>query len=424
MTLRRIILSLLFLSTAGTGMFAQPRGAENLIVECINPLPVARTDALVSIPLKNFRTEPVAFRDGTTVVPHQIVGDRIVLVLSLGPREKKRLTVEGSGPRSAAAKRTQADLAVKVEYVLDNGTYSGGRFQRVQSARTPPGHRAHDAYFKYEGPGWESELVGYRLYLDERNRCDIFGKREKGLFLHGVGVNDLVSDGKESYQYRQDWGQDIFKVGGSLGIGSFALWRNGHPVPVEVIDSALCRITQDGPLLSEITLEYRGWKVAGISRDLEARLSIAAGSRLTHVFLTSRGAPADFCTGLAKHDGCVLMTSPPAARSGWGYAALYGQQALTGDNLGTALFYRLADCVRQTEDSLSQIVVLRPRNGIVQYYFAAAWEQEPGGIRDAAAFQAYLDDTVRDLRMPVRVVVRKAVPANESSRTSPIGGHQ
>jgi len=376
-------------------------------VECVNPLNVERIDALVSIPLAALNVRPVVFLDGTTVVPHQVVDGRILLVLSLGPGETKRLTLGESGPIPPAPKRTQADLAVKVDYVLTNGTYTGGRFQKVLSARTPQGHRSHNAFFKYEGPGWESELVGYRLYLDERNRCDIFGKRAKGFVLHTVGVNDLVSDGKESYQDMLDWGRDIFKVGASLGMGSFALWHGGHPVFVEVIDSAVCSVAQDGPIYSEVSLDYYGWKAAGKSRDVNARLSIAAGSRLTNVRLAFPGEARDFCTGLAKHEGCVVLASPASSRSGWGYVGLYGKEALTGDNLGTAVFYRLADCVRVTEDSLSQIVILRPRGGRIEYCFAAAWQQEPGGIRNAEEFRGFLDRTAAGLGAPVRVSAGK-----------------
>ncbi len=402
MNLRTIGL-LALLSTVTNVMSAQPVTPGAPAVTCINPLNVERVDALVAIPLRALKAKPVAFHDGATIVPHQVVGDRVLLVLTLGPGERKRLTIDCSGPSPVFPKRTQADLAVKVDYVLSNGTYTGGRFQNVQSAVTPPGNRSHNAFFKYEGPGWESELVAYRLYLDERNRCDIFGKKEKAIVLRGVGVNDLVSDGKESYQRMLEWGQDIFKVGASLGMGSFALWRGGHPLPVETFDSARCRITADGPIYSEVSLDYHGWRIGGKLHGLRARLSIAAGSRLTNVTLVPTGHPGDLCTGLAKHDGCALLTSPASARSGWGYVGLYGRQALTGDDLGTAIFYRLGDCVRITEDSLSQIVVLRPRKGRIEYCFAAAWQQEPGGVGDAAEFRKFLDSTVAALGTPVRV---------------------
>ncbi len=404
---RCIVSCLALFVSAAAGMSAQPVLRGIPFVECVNPLGVERIDALASIPLRALKAKPVAFRDGALTVPHQVVGGRVLLLLTLGPRESKTLTVDYAGVPPEFPARTQADLAVKVDYALSNGTYTGGRFENVQSAGTPPGHRSHNAFFKYEGPGWESELVGYRLYLDERNRCDIFGKKAKAIVLRTVGVNDLVSDGKESYQHMLAWGQDIFKVGASLGMGSFALWHGGRPVPVEVFDSARCQITADGPIFSEVLLDYNGWKAGRALRHLTARLSIAAGSRVTNVSLAARGAGGNFCTGLAKHEGCTLMTSPASIRSGWGYLALYGKQTLTGDDLGTAVFYRLADCVRVTEDSLSQIVILRPRGGRIEYCFAAAWRQEPGGIRNAEEFRGFLDRTVAGLGAPVRVTAGK-----------------
>lgn len=405
MTLPRIGYCFAILLFTGTGLSAQTVTRKVPVVECVNPLGVERVDAVASVPLRALKAKPVAFRDGAALVPHQVVDGRVLLVLSLGPGETKQLTVDFSGSPPDFPKRAQADLAVKTEYVLSNGIYTGGRFQEVHAATTPLGHKSHNAFFKYEGPGWESDRVGYRLYLDERNRCDIFGKKARAVVLRTVGVNDLVSDGKESYQHMLEWGQDIFKVGASLGIGSFALWRGGRPVPVEVFDSASCRITADGPLFSEVSVDYHGWTVGGKRRGLTARLSIAAGSRLTNVGLVVQGSQENFCTGLAKHEGCSLMTSPVSGGSGWGYLALYGKQALTGDDLGTAVFYRVDDCVRITEDSLSQIVILRPRKGRIEYYFAAAWKQEPGGIGNAEEFRRYLDSTVLSLGTPVRAAV-------------------
>lgn len=403
MTAYRVCVLLLFFAF---GISAQPVTKGVPVVECINPLDAERVDAIVSIPLRELKAVPVAFHDGATVIPHQVVGGRALLVLSLGPREAKRLAVDYSGRPPVFTSRTGADLAVKADYILTEGVYTGGRFQSVQSAVTPRGNRSHNAYFKYEGPGWESERVGYRLYLDERSRCDIFGKKAGGIVLPAVGVNDLVSDGKESYQHMLEWGQDIFKVGASLGMGSFAMWRGGRPVFVEVFDSARCRIVASGPIFSEVSLDYYGWRAGGISRPFGARLSIAAGSRMTNVVLAVGSGGGNFCTGLAKHEGCTLIASPASSRGGWGYLALYGKQALTGDDLGTAVFYRLADRVRVTEDSLSQIVVLRPRGGRVEYGFAAAWQQEKDGIRDVEGFRRYLDKAVAELQAPVRVVVR------------------
>jgi hypothetical protein len=291
---------------------------------------------------------------------------------------------------------------------LNDGVYTGGTFVRVQSSSTPAGHRSHNAYFKYEGPGWESDLIGYRLYLDERNRCDIFGKKVHDAVLHTVGVTDLVSDGKESYQSMQPWGRDIYKVGATLGVGSFALWEDGRAVPVEHFDSASCRIEADGPVLAGIAVQYAGWRVGGTSRETQVRLSIVAGSRLTEVQATLSGPAGQWCTGLAKHPGCRMVTSSSAESGTWRYLGWYGAQTLTGDSLGTALVYRMEEGVEAREDSLNLLLLFPPGRIAVRYFFGAAWEQEPGGIKNAGEFRQYLEDVVAGLNAPARVTVRSA----------------
>jgi hypothetical protein len=389
-----------------------------------NPLDAPRTDLVLDIPVASIREhlpgfEPASYRltFSGRPVPSQIdsgeggLSARLLAVIDLAPRETVVLLLAspGDGPSlPEAPQRAQADLAVKTGYRLVNGEYTGGQFQRVQFAQTPPGHRSHNAYFKYEGPGWESDLIGYRLYLDERNRCDIFGKKIYGLVLHTVGVTDLVSDGKESYQSMQPWGRDIYKVGATLGVGSFALWENGTSVPVENFDGASCRIQADGPVLSRVGVEYTGWRVGGTTRNAQARLSIAAGSRLTEVQAALSGPSGRWCTGLAKHPGCGMVQSPPAGPGTWGYLGWYGAQTLTGDSLGTALVYRGEEGVEVRDDSLNLLLLFPPGVETIRYFFGAAWEQEPGGIRSAAEFRRYLDDVAAGLNAPVQVSVRAA----------------
>ena len=85
--------------------------------------------------------------------------------------------------------------------------------------RVPPEHTDHSWFIRYEGPGWESDLVGYRFYLDWRNATDIFGKKD-----HRYGAcKDVGQDGFDSYHEPADWGMDVLKVGESLGIGALGL---------------------------------------------------------------------------------------------------------------------------------------------------------------------------------------------------------
>ncbi len=90
-----------------------------------------------------------------------------------------------SGKRPEYTKRTQAELSHKTGGQFVNREYAGGSFQNVEYLRVPPEHKDHSWFIRYEGPGWESDKVGYRFYLDQRNATDVFGKLTTDMVLQG-----------------------------------------------------------------------------------------------------------------------------------------------------------------------------------------------------------------------------------------------
>ena len=84
---------------------------------------------------------------------------------------------------------------------------AGSSFKNIDSLHVPKEHTDHTWFIRYEGPGWENNQIGYRLYLDWRNAIDIFGKKVDSLVLPYVG-----QDGFDSYHDPADWGQDILKA--------------------------------------------------------------------------------------------------------------------------------------------------------------------------------------------------------------------
>lgn len=406
--------------SVATQKIPSSKRTHNFQVAAINPTNIKRSDELIGIDLKMVRSKYPGFNDSAFVVtcdggeipsqldkvPFENVGGKILILASFAPHEKKTLVVswiEDTVIVRHYRKMTQAVLGMKVGYDKVNGCYTGGRFVDVDSTTVPSDHFAHDALYRIEGPGWESDKIVYRFYLDSRNRNDIFGKKVDALVLQKLGVNDLVSNSMESYTKMLDWGMDIFKVGESLGIGSIAMWHDSEAVTVSDVSKVSCYVSENGPVLSGIYTDYRGWKVGNETYDLRSHLTISAGSRLTKVDLDLKGRPIDLCTGLAKHEDCDFIRSGPASPGGWAYTALYGKQSLSGDDLGIAVFYRVKDEVKVTEDSLSHIVVLRPGDGRLTYYFGAAWQAEPGGIKNEKEFREYLEKTVAELDNPIEI---------------------
>jgi len=385
-------------------------------VKVSNPMKVSRQEAFVfvsasSLP-KDFNSKAFVVLDkGKEIASQYNIKDvdykGITVVLAeLAANESRELEVRYAKTgevKREYTKRTQAELSYKTGGEWKAREYIGGTFKNTDYLRVPPQHKDHSWFLRYEGPGWESDKVGYRFYLDQRNASDVYGKTTTDMVLQQVGL-----DGFDSYHHIQSWGMDVMKVGKSLGIGSIGAIANGKITRVETTDSIDSRITENGNVYSSILTNYYGWKIGEKKHDLQSRITIHAGTRLTHQFLTLTNDPENICTGIVKDKKAVLLSNKGDA-SNFGYLATYGKQSLNGDGdeLGLAVFFRAADVVEFTEDEFSHIVKLKPTAGKVEYYFLGAWVLEPNGIKDQQQFETYLKQVASELANLVKVELKK-----------------
>lgn len=378
-----------------------------LEISVTNPNDFSISDAFVSVDIDT-SLQSFSLFSGEDEIPFQVLSlndkREIVFVLDLNPEETKVLTLKTkSGNATHQFKsRTYAELAMKPTDVYFDGKFRGDEFINVTNIKVPKIHTDHDALFKYEGPGWESEKVGYRFYLDWRNANDIFGKKVNELVLDNVGTHDTVA-ADDSYHQMQDWGMDIFKVGNSLGIGSIGMWREGKLSMVSQTDSVFVEIPYNGPIISEVKTSYFGWQVGDDKYDLVSSISISAGSRLSNCKINISKNAKNIVTGLAKSEGTNFITNNDGGE--WAYIALYGNQTVVDseDKLGIAVFYEPTDLFGFSEDSLNHMIIFKSDDGKIEYSFCAVWEQELNGINNEEDFINYLDQTMALLNNPLVV---------------------
>ena len=341
--------------------------------------------------------------------------DGVLALIDFGPGEIKRLEfVTGAEPQAAPPKLTQAEIAHKVggewkprEKKPELKEYVGGKWQNVTTLTAPPEHTDHSNFIRYEGPGIESDKVGYRIYLDWRNGFDIFGKKVPAPVLQKVGL-----DGFESYHHMQDWGMDILKVGESLGAGGFGFW-NDKDKKVELVskvDSWTASIIENGSLYSAFRIVYKGWQVSGKKVDVTADFSMNAGSRAVEVRLKTSEELPNLAIGIVKHPGTEFMEGKKELTgTAYSYAGSYGKQSLNDDLLGMAVLFQHGSREEQKDDKASYVSVMDPSGKDLEYYFVAAWQGEPGGIADKAGFQAYLEQTTQRMTVLPRRRLRTAL---------------
>ena len=384
-------------------------------IKVSNPLATARENVMIFVDVdqlkkmnSDFNTGSFIVLDGKYEIPSQInLNDKdfsgIVFVLDMIDAKESRefvvrYNVTGSS-KHTYTKRTQAELSYKTGGEWKNCEYMGGTFKNVDYLQVPPEHKDHSWFIRYEGPGWESDKVGYRFYLDQRNATDVFGKLTADMVLQNVGL-----DGFDSYHNIQPWGMDVMKVGKSLGIGSIGSIVNGSTTRVELTDSVNSRIVENGDVYSSILTNYYGWKVGDKKHDVNSRLSIHAGTRITQQLLTVSNNLENIATGIVKDKTAPILMGKGDAQH-FGFIATYGKQSLNADGLGLAVLYNPKDVIALTEDENSHFVILKPDQGKIIYYFLSAWEKEPGGIKDEEQFKAYVNSVAQELANPVGVEV-------------------
>src|SRR5437588_9001380 len=190
--------------------------------------------------------------------------------------------------------------------------------QRIRSEY--PKRTAAKFTMKFDGLGWESEVNAWRIYFDQRNAIDIWGKRRPGLYLEMFGAPEYV------YNLESPFGRDIYRIGDAIGIGAVAALVDGKAVRVSDVTERNWRIISAGPVRTIVELSYKGWKVGGKEVNLTSRMTQWAGERGFDHRVTAEGADGlTLVTGIVRQpDLQEKVVTPTGAESAftrlwWGH---------------------------------------------------------------------------------------------------------
>ena len=365
-----------------------------------NPSSYDQPDALVSVPAS--RIGAVAgnwsVSSGDRVYAAQFTpaadGQPATVSFVLPLKAHQKSTVQFVPQNAPLPLQTQAILNVQDSGKLDNNVLKGGVFHLRKDYTVPKDHFIHDGLIAFEGVGWESDKAAYRLYLDERSVTDIYGKKLPRPVLQSIG------QGVANYHEMADWGQDIFQVDQSLGIGGIGEVRNGKASQVGP-NQVVGHVANEGPVSASATVENLGFN--GGKSDLVTRYRIHSGSAVTFVDAKGSRVTGPVAAGIVHHKDMMVLKSGKAAGD-WGYIASWGQQSLAGDNLGIVLFFpEKAVATRFNDDGQTLFVTFKDPSK-VRYAFAETWMQDASGVRDLDGFKAYIATTLDGLNHPVRVL--------------------
>lgn len=326
--------------------------------------------------------------------------DEIAFLLPLKSGERKVLQIAVS---DAPATIKAAVLAhVRHKRKLADNAFG----EDLASDTVPAGQPATDFSkqplppFLTEGPAWENDKVGFRIYFDVRNGKDIWGKTTSRMVLDEVGV-----DTAHNYHARADWGMDVLKVGKSLGAGSLALLLKdaaGKDTLVRLgganMGGIQFRKIADGPVRAMFRMTYPAWKALDSTTvfHITEEIAIWGGQYFYESKVVSGGVP----TGVRLVTGIVNLRSRESKHidtAGYKVLYTYDAQSENNDNLGMAIltsddfFERyLTTPNTGTDIQNTYAVALRPGQQGVTFRFYAGWEPSDAQFASEAAFRTFL----------------------------------
>lgn len=414
-----IALALSILTSGCTLLGSRRREVPTIEMMVDNPLPVKRTDEFVVLRVADLKGiapdfSPNAFvvlqADSSQEIPYQVddidndgEGDEIAMAMDMEPGERKKIIMR---------------------YAPGGRPVTLGYEKRTRAAIHP----------EYEGIGWESELVAYRIYPDHRNSINVFGKRELGLSLDKFAASVTG----EGYNQFEPWGVNVLDAGKSLGCGGFGIWYGNKLVkPLNIIGKSFpepdgriaryTRIAADGPIRSVVQVIFDNWRVGDHTLKVTATYSIFAGQRWTRSDVKIEGLddPVKIAIGLTKSENAALTRSDKD-----GFFHTWGDQSRLDppDELGMAVIYPTenfdsfhegaehAASLLDDESSGSHIAVLNPgADNEIVYWFLAAWSRGEIGVKKDSQFAELVSSVARRLRHPLTVTLMPSKSPSEKS---------
>ena len=261
----------------------------------------------------------------------------------------------------------------------------------------------------HHGPAFENDMVAYRIYFDERQTVDIYGKYRRALELRDTQFYP------DSEQKAAGYGDDVLWVGKTFGVGALRGWHNGAMQMLQDVESRTLAVVARGPLRTVVKVVDKGWNprypeacTADERIDMTTYYTLYAGRRdcQVDVFFSRDASAIELSTGLVNVKGSTEYSDGKGLRGCWGTDWPVSEKDSVGhkrETVGLGICVPSSNVISELPaDNSNYPFVVGKIAKAMRYHITFASDNEtfPEGIHSAKAFFDYLAAWKRDVEQP------------------------
>ena len=394
-------------------LFACQANAQVTIqLQLTNPTKMERTDAPVVVNLSEYndvRSAMVTI-DGVEQ-PCQLDDldqdgrfDELAFVTDFTKKQKKDaiVTLFNNGEPRQYAPRTYAEMVMrnsKVKEKNKHDIYISSITVDKETANSNSYNILH-----HHGVAFESELIALRIYLDQRQTLDLYGKFHEGLELKETQF--YTSD----EQKQQGYGDDVLWVGNTFGLGAMRGWDGTAPTLLSDYQRRTQRILATGPVRTIVELKDDGWRVTptALPVNMTIRYTLYGGHRDIDVDVTfNRNVPdLQFSTGIINVKNSEEFSDKDGLRACWGTDwpatdTLKWKRETVGLAIYMPAKYRVKEMEANTDN---YAYVVKADGNKIHYSLSYTSDNEDFGYHSAKTWFDFVKLWRKQLEAPIEVI--------------------
>ena len=380
---------------------------KTITVEVSNQWNKSKTDEPIIVKFNqlklNFAVKSATVWSGDVEIPSQLDDldrdnkmDELVFLANVAPKESKNFKIKLSSEKS----NTQYEPQVYAQMIVSD---KKGKHVPIHSLTIPGTSNIYNQ-LHHHGPAFESELVAYRLYFDQKQTIDIYGKFNKGFEV------------KESQFYPTDeqlargFGDDVLRVGGSCGAGALKGWNANKATHIERVATRTERILSYGPIRTVVEAEVTDWQYQGSEMNMINRYILYGGHRdlLVEVFFSEPLKNEIFSTGVQDVKGSVSYSDHEGLIGCWGTDwPVNDTIKYAKETVGLATYIPRKYVEEEVKDKDNYLYTIKAKGDKSFYYYTMFTSlKEKFGYKTPEAWFAYMKDWKENLENPLKVKIK------------------